>query len=286
MTEMIYEYDGSFEGLLTCVFESYAQKEVLTAITCGEDIQSTLFPVRTVLTDRDPRRPGVPEGGQAVSGGGGPAAPWFSHLPAGAGDPPVPAGGEAAGGGAPVPPGPVRRDAVSGPAGGAAPERRGPSVQGLRPLLRPGGRSGWGDRAEKPGAAPAAAALLRPVPERAVLPLRPHPTGRRCSTPRAAPPSGPWSSSRWRRRTRRRARYRLLWKRFYDTIAIRERENPRCRMTHMPKRYWNTMTEFQGEDSFKARERPAAVSGPGAPAGIPAPGTPPGSGRSAPGSAP
>ena len=82
------------------------------------------------------------------------------------------------------------------------------------------------------------------------------------------------------------ARYRLLWKRFYDTIAIRERENPRCRMTHMPKRYWNTMTEFQGEDSFKARERPAAVSGPGAPAGIPAPGTRPGSGRSAPGSAP
>ena len=38
MTEMIYEYDGSFEGFLSCVFESYAQKEVLTAITCGEDI--------------------------------------------------------------------------------------------------------------------------------------------------------------------------------------------------------------------------------------------------------
>ena len=64
------------------------------------------------------------------------------------------------------------------------------------------------------------------------------------------------------------------------------RENPRCRMTHMPKRYWNTMTEFQGEDSFKARERPAAVSGPGAPAGIPAPETPPGSGQSVPGSVP
>ena len=35
MTEMIYEYDGSFEGFLTCIFESYAQKEVLTAISCG-----------------------------------------------------------------------------------------------------------------------------------------------------------------------------------------------------------------------------------------------------------
>lgn len=27
MTEMIYEYDGSFEGFLTCIFESYAQKK-------------------------------------------------------------------------------------------------------------------------------------------------------------------------------------------------------------------------------------------------------------------
>ena len=27
MTEMIYEYDGSFEGLLSCIFESYAQKK-------------------------------------------------------------------------------------------------------------------------------------------------------------------------------------------------------------------------------------------------------------------
>ena len=53
MTEMIYEYDGSFEGFLTCIFESYAQKEVLTAISCGEDIPFTLFPVRTVLTDQD-----------------------------------------------------------------------------------------------------------------------------------------------------------------------------------------------------------------------------------------
>ena len=39
--------------------------------------------------------------------------------------------------------------------------------------------------------------------------------------------------------------YRALWRRFYHTISIEGRENPRCRMTHMPKRYWNTMTEFQ-----------------------------------------
>lgn len=39
-------------------------------------------------------------------------------------------------------------------------------------------------------------------------------------------------------------RYRLLWKQFYKTIAVEGRENPRCRMTMMPKRYWGVMTEF------------------------------------------
>ena len=38
--------------------------------------------------------------------------------------------------------------------------------------------------------------------------------------------------------------YRNLWKQFYDTIAIKERFNPKCRMTLMPKRYWGNMTEF------------------------------------------
>lgn len=40
-------------------------------------------------------------------------------------------------------------------------------------------------------------------------------------------------------------RYRTMWKRFYDTIAVEGRENPKCRMTHMPKRYWAHLTEMQ-----------------------------------------
>ncbi|GHU82308.1 DNA metabolism protein [Clostridia bacterium] len=40
-------------------------------------------------------------------------------------------------------------------------------------------------------------------------------------------------------------RYRALWKRFYDTLSIEARYNPKCRMTHMPKRYWAEMTEMQ-----------------------------------------
>ncbi len=39
--------------------------------------------------------------------------------------------------------------------------------------------------------------------------------------------------------------YRSLWKQFYNTIAIAARENPRCRMTHMPKRFWENLTEMQ-----------------------------------------
>ena len=58
---------------------------------------------------------------------------------------------------------------------------------------------------------------------------------------------------------RRELDYRQLWRRFYDAIAIAERYNPKCRMTHMPKRYWNTMTEFQTE----------APDGRGSPPGAP-----------------
>ena len=82
------------------------------------------------------------------------------------------------------------------------------------------------------------------------------------------------------------ANYRLLWKRFYDTIAIKERENPKLRQTHMPKRYWNTMTEFQGEDYFRAGSSPADAAAPAVPDGRSAPGIPQGSGPSAVGSGP
>ena len=82
------------------------------------------------------------------------------------------------------------------------------------------------------------------------------------------------------------ANYRLLWKRFYDTIAIKERENPRLRMSNMPKRYWNTMTEFQDAAYFTPAGSSAVVPAPGVPAGRSAPETPPAPGPSAPGSAP
>jgi len=39
--------------------------------------------------------------------------------------------------------------------------------------------------------------------------------------------------------------YQELWKNFYNTIGIKERLNPKCRMSHMPKRYWKNMVEMK-----------------------------------------
>jgi len=39
-------------------------------------------------------------------------------------------------------------------------------------------------------------------------------------------------------------KYRQLWKTFFDTIAIKERTNPRCQKNFMPVRYWKNLTEM------------------------------------------
>lgn len=36
-----------------------------------------------------------------------------------------------------------------------------------------------------------------------------------------------------------------MWKTFYKTVSIKARENPRCRMNLCPKRYWENMLEMQ-----------------------------------------
>ncbi len=41
------------------------------------------------------------------------------------------------------------------------------------------------------------------------------------------------------------AAYRRMWKAFYETIAIKERINPVCQRNHMPKKYWKYLTEMQ-----------------------------------------
>ena len=39
--------------------------------------------------------------------------------------------------------------------------------------------------------------------------------------------------------------YQKLWKKYFDTIAIRERMNPKCQKNLMPVRYWKNLPEMR-----------------------------------------
>ena len=285
MNEMIYIYDGTFEGLLCCIFDSYANKEVLTAITSDEDAIPTLFPTRTIHTDAA-HVARVLRKLHKLS-------PWGEEL--------------------------VRRGYLT-----CMEDKEIRIYRLVAKLLRegPGFLRDFSDETLHPVAAAVRhlngeAHLLKDFvrfselggvlgseiePKNRVLPiLRGHfcsryqnekffiydrthhealfyAAGKAVIRPLAdfqmAPPD------------ETEANYRLLWKRFYDTIAIKERENPRLRMSNMPKRYWNTMTEFQDAAYFTPAGSSAVVPAPGVPAGRSAPETPPAPGPFAPGSAP
>lgn len=47
--------------------------------------------------------------------------------------------------------------------------------------------------------------------------------------------------------------YKRMWKRFYETIAIRERLNPRCQRGHLPGKFRHNMTEFSFVETPKTR---------------------------------
>ena len=285
MNDLIYYYDGSFEGLLSCIFESYACKEVPTAICLEEDARPTLFPSRTIPTDREHAnrvfRKVVkcsPFAAELLRKGYLTCLPDKEiHLyclvvkllregPRFLGNfsdetlHPVAAAVRHLNGEAHQLKGFVRFSELGGVLGGEIrPKNR------VLPLLRShfcaryqGESFFLYDRTHRE-------ALFYAGGKAAIRPL--------ADFQMASPDET-------------EARYRTLWKRFYDTVAIRERENPRCRMTHMPKRYWDEMTEFQGPEHFTPQSSPAVVSAPDVPAGRSGPGIPPGSGLSAPESAP
>lgn len=49
--DVVYLYDGSFEGFLCCVFESFAQHELPFAVWTPQRETATLYPVRDIETD-------------------------------------------------------------------------------------------------------------------------------------------------------------------------------------------------------------------------------------------
>lgn len=274
MTEMVYYYDGSFEGFLCCIFESYACKEVPTAIYRDEDSIPTLFASRTVQSDRDHANRVFrkivkcsPYAGELTQKG------FLTCLPEkelllyrlvekllreGSGFlgnfsdetlHPVATAVRHLNGEAHLLKGFVRFSELGGVLGSEIePKNR------VLPLLRSHFCARYReekffiyDRTHKEALFHAnGKAVIRPLEDFEM-----------------APPD------------ETEATYRLLWKRFYDTIAIKERENSKCRMTQMPKRYWTTMTEFQNADYFKAQSSSEVVPVPSVPDGIPAPAIPP-----------
>ena len=283
--DVIYHYDGSFEGFLSCVFDSYAHKEIPAGFCSGEDGVFSLFNSRTVLTDPDHAARVL----QKVAALSPEAAvllrrgfltclsekelhlfqvvakllregPGFLRNRSDETLYPVIRAVQHLNGEVHLLKGFVRFSDLGGVLGGEIePKNRVLPVLGGHFSARfHNERFFLYDRTHKEA--------LFHVPGQSVI--------RPLADFQMAPPD------------EAEARYRLLWKRFYDTIAIKERENPRLRMSNMPKRYWGTMTEFQGAEHFIPRTSPGAVSGPGAPAGISAPGTPPPPGPSAPESGP
>lgn len=270
MTDMVYYYDGSFEGFLCCIFESYACKEVPIAIYCDEDDMPTLFASRTIQTNRDHANRVLrkvvkcsPYAAELLHKGYLTCLPdrelYLYRLVAkllregpsflrNFSDEtlhPVASAVRHLDGEAHLLKGFVRFSEMGGVLGSEIePKNR------VLPLLRSHFCARYReekffiyDRTHQEALFYAAGkAVIRPLEDF-----------------RMAPPD------------ETEAHYRLLWKRFYDTIAIKERENPRCRMTHMPKRYWNTMTEFQAPSHFKAQNSGADVPIPAALSGIPAP---------------
>ena len=270
MTDLVYLYDGSFNGFLCCIFDSYLYRETPTDIACEADLAPTLFATRSVPTDpahanRVYRKvvKCAPEAADLLRRGFLTClerrelclyrlvakllaeGPGFLRNLADNTLYPVAKAVRGLNGEAHLLRGFVRFSEFSGVLGAEIQPKN-----HVLPLLRPhfcgrypGETFFIYDRTHRE-------ALFYAAGKAVIAPLEHF---------SMAPPD------------ETEAAYRRLWKRFYDTIAIRERENPRCRMTNMPKRYWSTMTEFQDPDYFKAQTPAAAVPGPGAPAGIPGP---------------
>ncbi len=270
--EIIYQYDGTFDGFLCCIFESYTNKEIPTAFFGVGDDYLCLFQIRSVLTDLSHAKR-VYRSFSKISPKVGPflqrvfltdlpekelalyrfiaklyqkGAPLLSAL----------------------------SDETYAPLLKAARHLSG-EAEKLRGFLR------FSDFGGMLGAE------IEPK-NRILQVLRPHFCQRfhnesffiydRTHHEALLYANGvsrivPLEHFEMAQPDEEEAAYRRLWKRFYDTIAIRERENPRCQKTNLPLRYRSTMTEFQDASFFTPRPAisPEDAKAPAFPTATPAP---------------
>ena len=282
--EVIYEYDGSFNGLLCCIYESYTQKELPTAILCRGESEPCLFATQTVTTTKE-HASRVYQSLQKISAEVGPLLRrvYLTCLP-------------------------DKELAIYRFVAKLYREGR-PLLQHLtddsyHPLLR-AVRNLNGEVEQYRGFvrfSDIGGVLAAQIePKNRVLPLLRTHFCQRCHN----------ESFFIYDRTHHEALlysdgksvivpledftmvspdsveigYRRLWRCFYDAIAIRGRENAKLRMTHMPKRYWAMMTEFQQDPQTIPPCSDAIFPLPDAPDVTPAPAILPARGQSVPASA-
>lgn len=286
MTDVIYQYDGTFSGFLCCVFESYAHKEFPIAFS-GDEEYLSLYPVRVIITQRTHSQR-VYDGLARLSA---PAlkvlrrawltcledkelrlyafirklfaqGPGFMHSRADETFYPIACALRHMNGELEKLRGFVRFSDYNGVWGGEIePKNR------VLPLLAPHFCSRMADQAFFLYDRTHHELLLYARGQRRIVPV----DGLQLELP-----------------GQQELQYRALWKQFFESVSIQERRNPRCQNGFLPKRYRSVMTEFLPLEHERL-SRPAAsedLPAPGAPAGIPAPATPPGSGQLAPESAP
>ncbi len=267
--DVVYCYDGSFEGLLCCVFESYAQKELPLDVTSLEDGAPLLLPVRIVETDEERARRVLisipqkicPEALSLVKRGFLTCHPKkerlilnFLRLGFATGakviqmlaDETVHELNKAVqhlGGEAHLYTGFVRFSEANGALSAQIEPKN-----FVLPLIAP----------HFAARLPRENFLIHDKTHKMALIHKPGVMGIVPAEEYVMPRPG-----------QEELRFRALWRLFYDTIEVEGRHNPRTRMGHMPKRYWRCMTEFARNDGALCDEsallqtaKPAALMPP------------------------
>ena len=217
--DVVYLYDGSFEGFLCCVFESFAQHEIPFAVWTPERETATLYPFKDIATDHEKARRVFASFGRKL----GAETEYlvtrdflsgredkelllirFLHLAFALG------------------PGTVKRREHDGMLGAVIHPKN-----YILPLLR----------GHFCGRFPEENFMIYDAVHQAVLLYQDHkPQLLELAEPLVLPPP-----------SAREQQFQALWKQFYKTLEIKARHNERGRMTHCPKRFWADMTELREE---------------------------------------
>ena len=246
--DVVYLYDGSFEGFLCCVFESFAQHEIPFAVWTPQRETSTLYPVKDIPTDHTKAQRVFASFGQKL----GAETEYlvsrdflsgqedkelllirFLHLAFALGPGTVKRTGHPD-----VAPlyvmkksldwevdkfqGFIRFEEHNGMLGAVIHPKN-----YILPLLRP----------HFCGRFPEEDFMIYDAVHRAVLLHENHKTQllELAAPLELSPPS------------EREQQFQALWKQFYKTLEITARHNEKCRMTHCPKRFWADMVEMRDE---------------------------------------